>query len=88
MEVSSPSFPVAHVLPMKKMKTDGPKNKVFKPHRCGRYLTRICMIMILIFFFFFIFSLKKYFNMTQNLEVFKNKKKIKKKIIFNPYVFI
>jgi len=44
MEVLFSSFPIAHVLPMKKMKTQGVKNKVLKPQGCVRYLTLIISI--------------------------------------------
>jgi hypothetical protein len=40
-EEPSPSFPIAQVPPMKKMKTDEPKNKVFNPHGAKRYLKSI-----------------------------------------------
>jgi hypothetical protein len=37
-EVPSLSFPIAYVPPMKKMKTEGAKNKVFKPQGVKMYL--------------------------------------------------
>jgi hypothetical protein len=39
MEVPSLSFPIAQVPPMKKVKIDGAKNKVFKLQEHVRYLT-------------------------------------------------
>jgi hypothetical protein len=39
-KVSSPSFRIAHVPRIKKMKTERAKNKVFKPHGYVRYLTQ------------------------------------------------
>jgi hypothetical protein len=39
MEVLFPSFRIAQVLRVKKMKTDGTKNKAFKPQWCVKYLT-------------------------------------------------
>jgi hypothetical protein len=39
MEVPFPSFPIAQVAPMIKIKTEGTKNKVFKPNEAVRYLT-------------------------------------------------
>jgi hypothetical protein len=40
MEVPSPSFPITHVLPVRKMKVQEAKNKDLKPQGTITYLTQ------------------------------------------------